>query len=456
MYDLKDKDEIMFLAETCKGKSFGDLDKLNILDELGNKGALGHVVEMNVFEYNRNSNSEKDFLVAGLELKVTPYRVNKNGTYSAKERLVLSMIDYYKDYDKAFSDSSFWHKNNELLLMFYKYDEYLSRRKYLITHILDFTYPKKDLIIIMNDYETIQSKIRNGQAHLISESDTMYLAACTKGALATDVRKQPFSNINAKQRAYSLKTTYMTQVIRELISKSKNESIFIDETFSEAFNFEQKIRAKVHRFFGMSQDELINKFKFESKAKNINELLLSKMLGIKGKVSKTDEFLKANIIPKTIRVKYNGSIKESMSFPPFKFTDIYNFTWEDSSVKEYFETSKFLFIIFKFNHDDELIFEDIKLWNLPSEIIDTYIMDVYNQLREVLISGNIITKIGKDGMLFSNFPGMKFNGICHIRPHAQNRNDEYILPVRDLLTGKEFFPKQCFWLNNKYIETLIG
>lgn len=41
---------------------------------------------------------------------------------------------------------------------------------------------------------------------------TMYLAACTKGANAASVRRQPFSQIPAKQRAYSLKGSYMTQV----------------------------------------------------------------------------------------------------------------------------------------------------------------------------------------------------------------------------------------------------
>ena len=44
--------------------------------------------------------------------------------------------------------------------------------------------PEKDLLIIRQDYETIIKKIKRGEAHLLSEGDTMYLGACTKGASA--------------------------------------------------------------------------------------------------------------------------------------------------------------------------------------------------------------------------------------------------------------------------------
>lgn len=46
------------------------------------------------------------------------------------------------------------------------------------------------------------------------------------------------------------------------------------------------------------------------------------MLGITGKVNDIDEFQKANITCKTIRVNENNTITESMSFPAFKFTEI--------------------------------------------------------------------------------------------------------------------------------------
>ena len=55
----------------------------------------------------------------------------------------------------------------------------------------------------------------------------------------------------------------------------------------------------------------------EFTAKNLNEVLLSKMLGLEGKIAYTEEFQSASIVPKTIRVQKSGHIKESMSFPTF-------------------------------------------------------------------------------------------------------------------------------------------
>ena len=60
-----------------------------------------------------------------------------------------------------------------------------------------------------------------------------------------------------------------------------------------------------------------------------------------------NEFQKANIIPKTIRIEENGRIKESISFPAFKFTDIVEQSWEDCDLREQLETTKYMFFVFK-------------------------------------------------------------------------------------------------------------
>ena len=55
---------------------------------------------------------------------------------------------------------------------------------YQIDYVKLFTPPIDDLKIIEEDYKTIIDKIAEGKAHELSESDTMYLGACTKGATA--------------------------------------------------------------------------------------------------------------------------------------------------------------------------------------------------------------------------------------------------------------------------------
>jgi DNA mismatch repair protein MutH len=52
----------------------------------------------------------------GVELKVTPFKKNKNGTYSAKELLVLNIIDYMKEFKLTFETSSFMSKAAKMLI----------------------------------------------------------------------------------------------------------------------------------------------------------------------------------------------------------------------------------------------------------------------------------------------------------------------------------------------------
>jgi hypothetical protein len=457
----KFKEEILMIAESAEGKTFGDIDQLNLLSEKGNKGALGHVIEENIFNYRRNSNSEMDFPKAKMELKVTPYKKNKNGTYSAKERLVLNIIDYMKEYKFEFYESTVWKKCSDILLFLYEYKKKITRDQFKITHTYDLDFNDeshiKDLKIIKQDYNIIRDKILSGNAHTLSEGDTMYLGACTKGATAaSSFRKQPFNDAKAKQRAFSFKTTYMTQLIRSIILSEKNETIFLDEDLNENLSFEENIRQRVSKYFGMSVKELKEELGVETKAKNANEVIFSRMLNVSTKLSNTDEFLKANIIPKYIRVNSNGSITESMSFPTFKYEDIVKQTWHKSELYEYFNTQKFLFVIFKYNISGDLLFQDIKLWNMPNDILENEIVKVFNKTKEIIKSGNIVRKITPKGKRLTNLPDKRFNNYAHVRPHARNRDDSFLLPIPDKLTGLNKYTKHCFWLNNNYIKDIIS
>ena len=64
------------------------------------KGGLGELIEERFFHYQMNNDARPDFDKAGVELKVTPYKQNKNGTLVAKERLILTMIDYFSVVDE--------------------------------------------------------------------------------------------------------------------------------------------------------------------------------------------------------------------------------------------------------------------------------------------------------------------------------------------------------------------
>lgn len=106
--------EIQIIAKNLLGKTFGEINDYEVQEENYDKGSFGHIIETDAYFYDINSFKGPDFEEAGIELKVTPYKINKNGTLSAKERLVLNIINYMEEYKKTFYESSFWNKNKKI------------------------------------------------------------------------------------------------------------------------------------------------------------------------------------------------------------------------------------------------------------------------------------------------------------------------------------------------------
>ena len=174
--------EILDITKKSMHKTFGDFG----LDETyngRNKGGLGGFVEEYIFGYKANSDDNPDFIDAGIELKVTPIKKNQDGSISSKERLVLNMINYKAEALATFKTSSFYKKNRRLLIWFYLYSLGVHPANFEITDYDLFEFENSlQYKIIERDWNVIHSKIVSGKAHEISESDTEFLAACTKGA----------------------------------------------------------------------------------------------------------------------------------------------------------------------------------------------------------------------------------------------------------------------------------
>ena len=453
---LYNRQEIEIISKSALGKSINDIMNEEIVtigeDNVSNKGSLGQLVEQFLFGIQNNSDSEPDFMPAGIELKVTPYKKIKGGKLSAKERLVLNIIDYMNEYKNEFDSSHFWFKNNTIQLLWYLWEPNKDVKDLKITHekLLELA-KNEDLKQIEADWNYIINKIKEGKAHELSEADTMYLGACSKGANSNSVRKQPFSDIPAMQRAFCFKNSYMTQLVRKYIGDYSDVEKILKGTID---TFDEFVDSVINKYKGKSQKELMKEFDIDSKAKNINSMIVSRMFNVKSKLKDTEEFQKANIIPKTIRIEENGRIKESISFPAFKFTDIVEQDWETCDLREKLETTKYMFFVFKKEKKD-YIFKGIKLWNMPEIDIQTSVMEMWKSTYNTIKKGNIIKYI-KNGKRKTNFVGMSENDVCHVRPHGRNVNDTIKLPVPDKLTGATEYTKQCFWINNSYIKKIFS
>lgn len=412
------------------------------------KGGLGELIEERFFHYSCNNDSRPDFPEAGVELKVTPYKINSKGELSAKERLIITMIDYFKVVEEDFENSHVWNKSRLILLVYYLYKKEIENRlDYRIDYVKLFSPPEQDRKIIEHDFEIIVNKIKAGKAHELSESDTLYLGAATKAATSKDRREQPFSDELAKPRAFAFKNSYMTYVLNNYIVPGKNtyEPIIKD---SVEESFEDYVINKINAYMGYTVQTLCDEFGVpsEKKPKNLEAILAYRILGIKG--NKAEEFEKANIVVKTIRIGKNNKIKESMSFPTFKFKELIEETWEDSTFGNYLRETRFLFVVYKFDDNNELRLMGCQFWNIPYADLEGNVKKVWEETKQVLIKGLEINVV--NGKQYNNFPKASNNPVSHVRPHAQNSNDTYELP-----DGRRY-PKQCFWLNNTYILSQLN
>lgn len=415
----------------------------DVVEVKRNKGNLGQIIEEKFFHYACNSDSRADFYEAGVELKVTPYRINQNGTLSAKERLILTMIDYFQVVNESFEESHFWNKSKLILLVYYLYmKEMKYNLDYRIGYSKLFTPPEQDVRIIRHDYYTIVSKIKAGKAHELSEGDTLYLGAAPKAATSKNRRKQPFSDELAKPRAFAFKSSYMTYVLNHYVvpGKATYELIVQDEAVD---SFEDYVIEKINHYRGYTVNNLCMEFnvEMERKPKNLEAILAYRILGIRG--NHVEEFEKANVVVKTIRIGKNDRIKESMSFPAFRFKELIQEDWKDSTFGNYLRETRFLFVVYKFDKDDVLRLCGCQFWNIPYEDLESDVKAVWERTKEIIQNGLQVKMV--NGMRRNNLPKASENPVCHVRPHAQNAHDTYELP-----DGRQY-PKQCFWLNNNYI-----
>jgi DNA mismatch repair protein MutH len=459
-YNPSDKNSIIEYAKKLKGKSLRQVCDPKVLEHsYSGKGNFGQVLEKFYFGYEPNSLAEADFAQIGMELKSSPLKQLKNDEFRSKERLVLNIINYVNVVNQNFENSDFFKKNASILLIFYLHQAGFDILDYLIKLVDEWSFPSTDLEIIKKDWELITKKIADGKAHELSEGDTFYLGACTKGANALSVRKQPFSEIPAKQRAYSFKQGYVNHIIASIANESKGiyGKLIPNAQVAKKQTIEEIVVSKFKPFYGKTEEEIIKILKIDIniKAKSFHANLTKAILGIELD-KEIEEFEKAEIIVKTVRLKENDLPKEDISFPNFKYKEIVNQEWEDSNFKDILE-HKFLFVFFQFENE-KLILRKVKFWNIPYlDLIE--VEKVWTKTKQIVAKGEIVKEIktnkkGKE-IRFTNFPSKKFSSISHVRPHAKDASDTFELPKKDKLTKQNEYTKHCFWLNNTYVKNEI-
>ena len=215
-----------------------------------------------------------------------------------------------------------------------------------------------------------------------------------------------------------------------------------------------EIATLVERYRDYSTTELARAFDINLDAKNMMSVLIKKLIN-EGAPNISSHMDSEDITIKTIRLDKYGKLKESMSFPVFRYCDIVKETWETSSLRFQFKGKIYVFAVFRMSGKDFYL-NKIVLWQMPEDILENGVKPVWQKIKSCLESGNIVKYIDDNGRYFSYFPASSESPYVHVRPHAQNRDDAFSLPVADKLTGLIQYPKHSFWLNRSYVLKIIS
>ena len=431
-YDPTNPDSIVSYAQLLVGDTLRyHVDAETICDPKIRRGSWGNAVEEYYFKYKPNSDSNPDFAEAGLELKTTPMKKVAGGRLSAKERLVLTMINYMTIVDEDFEHSHLLNKAHDMLLIAYLWEKDTDPLDYEVLLADRWGIPEEDIPQIKRDWELVVNKIRAGLAHEISGSDTLYLEACTKASDSTIRRSQPFSDIPAKPRAWALKASYMTAVENKLIEGM--QAIKRSEAEKD-MDLLTLVRARFQPFFGLTEAELAARFEL-GRSKDLCARITRRILGVEDD-TKIEEFEKAGIKPKTIRLQLNGRPKEAMSFPAFDYFEVAEQPFDESDFYGYLQ-QRYLFVLYRLGEDGEYRLSDVCFWQMPDSDYDEA-RRCYDQMATNIREGHADVSVRSTE-----------NRCCHVRPHGANNQDTRPTPHNGDVV------KKCFWFNKGYLQEEI-
>jgi DNA mismatch repair protein MutH len=459
---LTSKDLYFFYQEKCIESSKG-------------KGDLGLLVEKLHFGIEPNSNPEPDFPKVGLELKVTGVRSSANEEMIAKERLVLSMIDYKKLGDEKWETSSFKRKCMYLLVILYRYNKYVPAYHQEFLGAFVWRPSAAEYNVIMSDWMLIQRKVSSGQAHLLSESDTQYLAANTKAANSAVLREQYIETApKAKPRAFSYKPSFLTHIIKaNMDPRYKESTVSIYQPYSDlstnisktvddflsneltrkpvnkdtasivrdsGTSIEAEIEARLRPFVGLTAAEIskITGSKLSS-AKNSSRLLVNEMLGYRRDAS-IAEIVAAGIVIKTVTTKDSCKVPESMSFKQINYRSLLSEVWNpDHGPQAYLRevvTSRYLFLVFdRIGTSMERTFRGAMPFRLPIDAEEEAHW-LWERIRDCL-------RRSEYDLLYS----LRSRQYFHVRPKAKNAQDTIVL--EDGVNIK----KMAYWINRQFLAS---
>lgn len=348
------------------------------------------------------------------------------------------MINYMNIINEEYEFSKLIFKNKKVLIIWYRYED---NTNYADMEIMDYQLYdlSQDEEIIKNDFYIIKDMVVKGEAHNLSEGQTSYLGACTKGADSSKTRPQPNNKEEAKPRAFCLKNSYMTGIFRSLLFGNKiNTEIATFKTIEEyVFNI-------LKHYMGKTQLEMYNMITGEDYTnripKNISKMISDRLIGKDEELEDKNElFKKTTYIIKNLPVYPNNEPVERMSFRNLRISE-FEKDWEESDWKQFFEEVTLLVICYEAKDkkvkNGYRTLKEIKTITFTDEDLDA-LKKGYEMVQEAIM---------KNDISLLPYPNSYENQIIEIAPKGVKGDDAYNNFFKNDTT------KTTFMLSKNFLE----
>lgn len=371
------KREVERALNQAVNKTLGEVDVNHVFNKTnGNPkvtGIAGDVVEQSLLGYPANSDQSPDLIVDGVEteLKTTGIRYSanslkkkkqKNSDFEAKEPMSITAVSPNKIVHETFKDSNFWHKLEQLLMVYYHYDSPKTVKSwdYKNFYIKGYEwhhFSKDDCERLKSDWLRVQGFIQDAQTRFPDNPEQCYPqlgSALRKDLLLIDTApKWPHSP------RFRLKRATVTAMVQEFFGTKYEQ---LSQHLTSYADIDNLLREKTRLYKGLSVMQLLEQLKIDytlnnkgDVSKSIGEQIFLKMIGAKSKhLNDIDLFQKANITLKTLVQTRKGGRTEDTKLFPIDFSDFDKISdFEESEFFNYFDESQFVFILFKETTDNE-------------------------------------------------------------------------------------------------------
>lgn len=491
------RDKLIKILEATVDKTLGEVDVNNVFARTIKKpkitGIAGDVVEQSVLGYPPDSAQRPDLDIDGelTELKTTGMRRKKDGVrdyFEAKEPASVTAVSIGTIEDEVFFNSSFWHKVEHMLFVFYEYesDKTVESYRYKNFHIRGYkfhSFEGNDLEIIKNDWQLIHDFLQNIRDNYNHED-----AKTEYPNLSTIINKQTVYLDTAPKYPHSPRFRLRKRVVTAIIQKTFNNDQFerLPDNYVSYADILSKCSSLTHRFKGFSMYQLLSYFgvsvnNAEIRQKQCAEQIIVRMFGGSSKkMSRVEMFNHFGIIGKSVILTKNGGRTEDTKLLSVDFSELSTITYfdedlgkersfkfEDSELFSYLNDNKFLCIIFQEIPDENgtvklgnNVFCGFKLVDLSSDEILLSAKRTWEKAHKLILDREL-----KNEPVLDKNGNQRYSPKTHIAMEAPNlpKAKDNLIFFRG--TGNDATDKitvnnvkvlrQNYWIKGTYLSNLL-